>query len=155
MLPCCTVFSAVACCRLRSGWRVVALPSFVGILCCFSSAVRLPIRIGRASTIPSGPVLSDLRVDEDYCFGYGMAGRPWGVVRVAFAVGGVGELPWGRWLVVLDGSVSCYGGQRVLRLWVSFLLCWALCQGSGSQRCVWLSALQGSSDGAKRSEASA
>ena len=49
-----------------------------------------------------------------------------GVVRVAFAVGGVKELPWGRWLVVLDGSVSCYGGHPiVLWLWVSFLLCWA------------------------------
>ena len=68
--------------------------------------------------------MSDLRVDEDYRFVLGMAGCPWSVVRVAFAVGGVEELPWGRWLVVLDGSVSCYGGQPiVLRLWVSFLLC--------------------------------
>ena len=47
-----------------------------------------------------------------------------GVVRVAFAVGGVEELPWGCWLVVVEGSVSCYGWQPiVLCLWVSFLLC--------------------------------
>ena len=68
-------------------------------------------------------------MDEDDSFGRGMAGgleASLGVVRVAFAVGGVEELPWGRWLVVLDGSVSCYGGQPiVLRLWVSLLLCWA------------------------------
>ena len=68
-------------------------------------------------------------MDEDDSFGRGMAGgleASFGVVRVAFAVGGVEELPWGRWLVVLDGCVSCYGGQPiVLRLWVSFMLCWA------------------------------
>ena len=77
LLPCCTVLSAVACCRLRSGWRVVALPSFVGSLLCFRSLVRLFMSIGRGSTIPSGPVLSDLRVDEDDIFGRGMAGCPW------------------------------------------------------------------------------
>ena len=105
---------------------MVALPSFVGILCCFNSLVRLPISIARGSTIPSGTGLSYLRVDEDDSFGRGMAGCPWGVVRVVFAVGGVEELPWGCWLVVLDGSVSCYGGKPImLRLWVSFLLCWA------------------------------
>ena len=68
--------------------------------------------------------MSDLRVDEDDRFGYGMAGCPWGVVRVAFAVGGVEELPWGCWLVVVEGSVSCYGGQPIV-LRLGFLSCFA------------------------------
>ena len=41
-------------------------------------------------------------------------------------MGGTEELTWGGWLVVMDGSVSCYGGQPiVLRLWVSLLPCWS------------------------------
>ena len=41
--------------------------------------------------------------------------------------GPLGLGPWGRWLVVLDGSFRCYGGQPiVLRLWISFLLCWSI-----------------------------
>ena len=79
------------------------------------------------STIPSGSVSSAVRLDEENSFGNGMAGcleAPLGVVRVAFAVGGIEELTWGGWLVVMDGSVSCYGGHPVvLRLWVSFMLC--------------------------------
>ena len=58
---------------------------------------------------------------------------PCGFARVAFAVGGAEELTLGGWLVVMDDSVSCYGGHRiVLRLWVSFLLCWSTrCIGFG------------------------
>ena len=51
---------------------------------------------------------------------------PLGVVRVAFAVGRAEELTLRGWLVVMGDSVSCYGGHPiVLRLWVSFLLCWS------------------------------
>ena len=51
---------------------------------------------------------------------------PLGFVWVAFAVDGVEELPRGRQLGVLVGSVSCYGGQSiVLRLRGSLVLCWA------------------------------
>ena len=47
--------------------------------------------------------------------------RPWGFVCAASAVGGIEELTSGGWLVVMDGSVSCYGGQPiVLRLLVFF-----------------------------------
>ena len=49
-----------------------------------------------------------------------------GFFWVAFAVGGVEELPRGRQLAMLVGNVSCYGGQSiVLRLWVSSVVCWA------------------------------
>ena len=68
--------------------------------------------------------MSDLCVAEDDSFGHGMAGcleAPWGFVRVAFAVGKVEELTCGGWLVVMDDSASCYGGQPIaLRLLVSF-----------------------------------
>ena len=58
---------------------------------------------------------------------------PLGVVRVAFAVGGIGELTLGAWLVVMGDSVSCYDGDPiVLRLWASLLLCWSTrCIGFG------------------------
>ena len=75
-------------------------------------------------------------MDGDESFGRGMAGcleAPLGVVRVAFAVGGVEELTWGGRLVVMDGSVSCYVGQPiVLRLLFFFLPCWCTwCIGFG------------------------
>ena len=44
---------------------MVALPSFVGILFVCSSPVRVPVSSAGGSTIPSRPVLSDLRVDEE------------------------------------------------------------------------------------------
>lgn len=54
-------------------------------------------------------------------------------MRDAVAVSGVDELPWSRWLVVMDDSASSYGGQyTVLRLWVPFLLWWSTgCTGFG------------------------
>ena len=58
-------------------------------------------------------------MEDDYRFGYGMAGCPWGVVRVAFAVGGVEELAsvpgvvgWWCWTAVFAatvGSLACCG----------------------------------------------
>ena len=74
--------------------------------------------------------MSDLRVNEDYRFGHGMAAgleASLGVIRVAFAVGGVDELPWGPgvlgwwcWTAVLAatvGSLLCCGCE--------FLSCFA------------------------------
>ena len=45
----------------------------------------------------------------------------------------VEEVTLGGWLVVMGDSVRCYGGRPiVLRLWVSFLLCWSTqCIGFG------------------------
>ena len=86
---------------------------------CFRSPVCLRTSSGRGTTIPLGPVLRDLRMDEDDSFGRRMGGCPWCVVRVALAVGGVEELPWvpgvvGWWcwtavLAATVGSLSCCG----------------------------------------------
>ena len=119
MLPCCTVFSAVACCRLRSGWRVVALPSFVDILCCVNSLVRLPISISRGLNNSIRTCFERLaRGRRRYLWTWD-GGVSLGVVCVAFAVGGVEELPWapgvvGWWcwkavLAATVGSLSCCG----------------------------------------------
>ena len=80
------------------------------------------------STIPSGSVSSAVRLVEENSFGDGVAGcleAPSGFVRVAFAVGGVEELTWGWWLVVMDGNVSCYGGQPIVLPLLVFFFCLA------------------------------
>ena len=67
-------------------------------------------------------------MDEDYSFGYGMAGCPWVLfaspllwVESKNSPGPVGALAGGA-----GRQWYCYGGPSiVLRLWVSFLLCWA------------------------------